>query len=441
MLWWVLRNQTENIADMYERKIARNLELARADTPVVLLTGPRQVGKSTLARRAAATPPGRTITFSAPPPARAGASSRYFTLDDATTLAAVAEDPQGWLQRHRSDDWIVIDEVQRLPQLLVAIKHDVDLDRRPNRYLLTGSANVMALPRIAESLAGRVELLQMWPLSQAEIEASSPTFLETVFSDDDHFQWRGADTREQLAERALRGGFPDAVKRTDRARRNAWFGSYLTTVLQREIRSISNVADDGGIVRILRAVASRSGQPRNLQSLSRDAGIPASTIARHIELLKATFLISEIAPWSGGIDARIVRSPKLLPNDSGLYAYLLNLASTDAHVGFLIEAFVGCELIKLISYHGHGEYTLLHFRSREQKEVDFVVEAADRRVVGVEVKTTTTADARDFKGLRAFAQLAGERFHRGILLYGGSECVPFGPKLWAIPISALWNSG
>ena len=423
---------------VYERKIARNLELARTDTPVVLLTGPRQVGKSTLARRAAEVPVGARITLAASPPISGARPSRYFTLDDATTLAAIAEDPQGWLQRYRSDDWTVIDEVQRLPELLIAIKRDVDIDRRPNRYLLTGSANVLALPRVAESLAGRVELLQMWPLSQAEIEATASTFLETIFSDVDVLEWRGSSTRDEIIARALSGGFPDAVKRADRARRNAWFGSYITTVLQREIRSISNIEDDGGIVRILRAVASRSGQPRNLQSLSRDVGIPASTIARHIELLKATFLVSEIPPWSGGVDARIVRSPKLLVNDSGLYAYLLNLAPDDAHVGFLIEEFVGTELIKLLSYHGLGEYSLLHFRTRQQKEVDFAIEAVDRRIVGLEVKATTTADAHDFRGLRAFADVVGDRFHRGILLYGGSECVPFGPKLWAVPISALW---
>ena len=155
--------------------------------------------------------------------------------------------------------------------------------------------------------------------------------------------------------------------------------------------------------------------------------------------MKATFLVSEIAPWSGGVDARIVRSPKLLLNDPGLYGYLLNLAPNDAHVGFFIEEFVGSELVKLISYHGLGEYDLLHFRTREQKEVDFAIEAADRRIVGLEVKATTTAEARDFKGLRALFELAGDRFHRGVLLYGGSECVPFGPKLWAIPISALWR--
>jgi predicted AAA+ superfamily ATPase len=252
-------------------------------------------------------------------------------------------------------------------------------------------------------------------------------------------EWRGADTRDDIIARALHGGYPDAMRRVDRARRNAWFGSYITTVVQREIRSISNIEDDGAIVRILRALASRSGQPKNVQNLSRDTGIPASTITRHVELLKATFLVTEIPPWSGSVDARITRSPKLLITDSGLYGYLLNLTPHDNHVGFLIEEFVGTELMKLISYEGIGDYTLLHFRTREQQEVDFAVEAADRRIVGFEVKSTSSADARDFRGLRALSEIAGERFHRGIVLYSGSECVPFGPKMWAVPISALWQ--
>ncbi|GAC1307768.1 MAG: hypothetical protein NVSMB21_12180 [Vulcanimicrobiaceae bacterium] len=237
--------------------------------------------------------------------------------------------------------------------------------------------------------------------------------------------------------RAIDGGF--VTGGADRRRRNAWFGSYVTTVIQREIRSISNVADDGAIVRILRALASRSGQPRNIQSLSSDTNIPTSTISRHIELLKATFLVSEIQPWSGGVDARIVHSPKLLINDSGLYGSLLNLTSEDNHIGFLIENFVGAELLKLASFQGVGDYTVLHYRNRRQKEVDFVIETPDRRVVGIEVKATTSADGEDFKGLRALSDAAGERFHRGIVLYCGERCVSFGSKLWAVPISALWR--
>ena len=431
---------------MYDRKIARRLEQARADTPVVLLSGPRQVGKSTLARRAAQTALGAHITLASPNPRPSGAASpatsatisRYFTLDDATTFAAASEDPQGWLQNYRSQDWTVIDEVQRLPDLLIAIKREVDLDRRPNRFLLTGSANVMTIPRVAESLAGRVELLQMWPLSQTEIEATDSTFLKRIFSDET-LDWRGTDTRDDIIARALRGGYPDAMTRADRARRNAWFGSYVTTVVQREIKNISNIEDDGSILRILRALASRSGQPRNVQSLSRDTGIPATTISRHVELLKATFLVTEIPPWSGGVDGRITRSPKLLIDDAGLYGYLLNLTPQDSHIGFLIEEFVGTELIKLISYQGIGDYTMLHFRTREQQEVDFVVESADRRIVGFEVKATSNADARDFKGLKVLYDAAGERFHRGVVLYNGTECVPFGKKMWAVPIAALWQ--
>jgi predicted AAA+ superfamily ATPase len=252
-------------------------------------------------------------------------------------------------------------------------------------------------------------------------------------------QWRGSDGRDEIIDRALRGGYPDAMRRTVRARRNAWFGSYVTTVVQREIRSISNIENDGAVVRILRALASRSGQPRNVQRLSNDTGIAASTITRYVELLKATFLVSEIPPWSGGVDARIIRSPKLLVTDAGLYGYLLNLTPSDQHVGFLVETFVGSELLKLLSFEGLGEYTLLHFHTREQQEVDFAIETRDRKIVGIEVKATTSVRAEDFKGLRVLSELAGNRFHRGIVLYSGAECVPFGPKLWAVPICALWQ--
>ncbi len=422
---------------MYDREIARNLQAARSDTPVVLLSGPRQVGKSTLARRAAETGLGQEIRL------REGGKtaalpSRYITLDDATTLASAAVDPEGWLGRYRSDDWTVIDEVQRLPDLLVAIKRDVDLDRRPNRYLLTGSANVLTIPRVAESLAGRIELLQMWPLSQAEIEAVHPTFLRRLFADDAP-DWQGIDARDEIVRRALHGGYPDAIRRVDRRRRSAWFASYVTTVVQREIRGISNIENDSAIIRILRALASRSGQPKNIARLSIDTGVPASTLTRYVELLEATFIVHQLPSWSGGVDARIVRSPKILITDSGLYGYLLNLTSNDQHVGFLMENFVGTELLKLISYKGLGEYTLLHFRTRDQQEVDFAVELPDRRVVGIEVKAATTVRAEDFKGLHALSQVAGNRFHRGIVLYSGSQCVPFGRSMWAVPLGALWQ--
>ncbi|MGH7709477.1 MAG: ATP-binding protein [Vulcanimicrobiaceae bacterium] len=392
--------------------------------------------KSTLARRAAQTLPGEPITF-APQRTSRAAMGRYLTLDDATTLAAIESDPEGFLAAD-ARDWTVIDEVQRVPALMIAVKRAVDADRRPGRFLLTGSTNVMTIPHISESLAGRVEILDLWPLAQCEIENTSARFLSWAFSDEPAVR-TGAETRGLVVERALKGGYPDAFARSSRSRRNAWFGSYLATVIQREIKTISNIDDEAAIVRTLRALASRSGGPRNIEALAGDVATPASTVRRYVELLKLTFLISELPPWSGGLDARIVRSPKMLINDPGLYGHLLNLSPGDSQIGLLIEDFIGTELSKLISFEGVGEFTLMHFRTHRQNKVDFVVESGDRRIVGIEAKAASTVTNADFRGLRALADAAKGKLHRGIVFYCGDRSVPFGSNMWAVPIGALWS--
>ncbi len=418
---------------MFQRGIAQRLQAALSDTPVVLLSGPRQAGKSTLARQAAATPPGAPIRLSANEgPRPAG----YATLDDASILAAVRADPEGFLEGLPADALSVIDEVQRTPELLVAIKREVDLDRRPGRFLLTGSANVLTMPRIAESLAGRMEPLVLWPLAQSEFEGTPPRFLQRLFSAD--LNVRNLEGTAQLLERALRGGYPEAAARADEYRRNAWFGAYVTTVVQREIKSISAIEDESAILRILRTLATRSGGPRNIQTLATDTGIPNTTINRYIALLQSTFLVTDIPAWYRNIDARLVKSPKALITDSGLYASLLRLHPGDAHTGFLWETFVGVELLRLISFEPAQQYSLLHFRTRTQHEVDFVIERADRHVAGIEVKMARSVSASDFSGLRALQRAAASAFQAGIVLYAGERTLPFGERLWAVPVNALW---
>lgn len=421
---------------MYSRAISGQLAAARLDTPVCMLAGPRQAGKSTLARLAAQTPPGKPIRFANY--LTSATITRYLTLDDANTLEAARSDPQGLVEQYRSKDWLVLDEVQRAPDLLRAIKREVDLDRRPGRFLLTGSANVLTLPKVSESLAGRIEILRMWPLSQSEIESSKQDFLRAIFGKE-ALSWTNRETRDQLLQRLLKGGYPEVISRQTADRRNAWFGSYLATVVQREIKSISAIEDETAIVRILRTLASRSGGPRNFQSLAGDTGISVSTITRHVALLLATFLIVELPAWSRNIDARLVRAPKLLITDSGLYAHLLNLTGRDSQTGFLLETFVGTELLKLISFAPSGQYNLMHFRTRRAQEVDFVVEDSRRRIVGIEVKAATSVTDDDFAGLRELAKIADRDFARGIVLYSGERTYPHGDKLWAVPISALWE--
>src|SRR5438105_2196024 len=213
---------------MFDRAIGIRLRAAREDTPVVLLNGPRQAGKSTLARLAAQTAPGQPIRFANTP--AAAVITRYLTLDDANTLEAARTGPQGLLEQYRSDDWLILDEVQRAPDLLRAIKREVDLDRRPGRFLLTGSANVLTMPKVSESLAGRIEPLRMWTLAQSEIEGTRQNFLDAIFGAE-RISWTNSHTRHELLERAFKGGYPEAISRKDPDRRNAWFGSYLSTVV------------------------------------------------------------------------------------------------------------------------------------------------------------------------------------------------------------------
>lgn len=375
----------------------------------------------------------------APPILQGAVVPRYLTLDDASILAAVRADPQGFLEQYRSRDWTVIDEVQRAPELLVAIKREIDLDRRPGRFLLTGSANVLTFPRIAESLAGRMEPLRMWSLAQCELEGTEPKFLDTTF-ESGSLHWENAEARSSLLQRAMKGGYPEALSRPNAGRRNAWFGAYLNTVVQREIKTISAIEDETAILRILRTLASRSGGPRNITGIAADTGIPNTTIQRYVALLQATFLITELPPWFQSIDARLVKSPKILITDSGLYANLLNISDRDNQVGLLVETFVGTELMRLISFDPANRYSLMHFRTQKQHEVDFVIERADRKIVGVEVKMAQSVSAGAFSGLRALKMAARGDFHRGIVLYFGERTLPFGDNLWAVPISALWQT-
>jgi hypothetical protein len=424
---------------MYQRFAGERIADARLDTPVIMLCGARQVGKSTLARAAALSAPGMPIKIGAAS-ARGESSpgARYVTLDDALQRSAASADPQGFIERFRHADWTVIDEVQRVPDLLIAIKHEVDRDGRPGRFLLTGSANVMTIPRIAESLAGRLEVVPIWPLAQAEIERTPGAFIEQAFARE-FPKTNEPDKNVLLTARALRGGYPEPLRRERPERRDAWFGNYITTVVQREITNISAIEDRTAIVRVLRALASRSGGPRNLQTLSIDAGLSVSTLTRYVALLQATFLVKELAAWSNNLDARIMKSLKLLITDSGLYGYLLGLDSKADALGFLIETFVGCELHKLTA-RSTEPTAVLHFRDKRGNEVDFVLERRDRTIVGLEVKAARSVQAADFRGLRKLAEAAGERFRRGILLYAGTETVSFGPTLVAAPIASLWTS-
>ena len=333
--------------------------------------------------------------------------------------------------------------MQRVPELFRAIKRSVDARRKPGRFLLTGSAQALVLPSLSESLAGRMEVLTLWPFSQGEIAGCHEGFVDACFAREfqpDTFQDTGWRT---LAERVATGGYPEMLTRTDAGRRQAWFGSYLTTILERDVRDLANVAGLRDLPRLLRLAASRAMGLLNFADLSRDAAMPQTTLQRYWALFEATFLVRSLPPWHANLGLRLVKTPKVVLADTGLLCHLLGLdvarlQADDLMTGAALECFVAGELTKQITW-SQTRPGLFHYRTHSQQEVDFVLEDARGRLVGVEVKKTASPTGSDFKGLRHLREQTGRRFLRGILLYTGPTSVAFGPNLHALPVSAIWQ--
>ena len=296
----------------------------------------------------------------------------------------------------------------------------------------------MPVSQISESLAGRIEILTLRPFSQGEIEAVPENFIDAAFDD----SLRRAGGCDDLIVRILRGGYPSALERPDPERR-AWFGSYVTTILDRDIRDLSHIDALSSLLRLLALIAARTAGLLNFMDLARSSGIPQTTLKRYFALLEATFLVQLLPAWANNRDKRLIQAPKLYVNDTGLAAYLLGLDETrlerDAGLkGALLENFVAMELEKQAGW-SQACPKLFHFRTAAGQKVDFVLENPVGDIVGIEVKASATVANRDFNGLRALAELAGPRFRNGIVLHTGSERVSFGPRLRAAPVSALWD--
>lgn len=411
---------------MVPRHAAARVRQALADRPVVLLHGARQVGKTTLVRALAA----------GKPPAR------YVTFDDLTSLAAVRSDPIGFLAGITGP--VVLDEVQRVPELFVAIKAAVDRDRRAGRFLLTGSANVLLLPQLAESLVGRMEVTTLWPFSQGELAGVVEGFVDAIFGEPPP-RVVGQEDYAALVERVLRGGFPEVATIPSAERRAAWFGAYMTTLLARDVRDLARIEGLADLPRLAALIAARPMALLNFADLMRGTGLAQTTLKRYFTLLEAVFLVRRLPPWHASLGKRLVKTPKVLLSDSGLAAHLMGPDAERARAdrtlfGGLIESFVTMEIVKQIGW-SQAAPALYHFRSHAGDEVDLVLERRSGSLVGIEVKSAASVGSADFKGLRLLEQAAGRRFHRGLVLYTGAETVAFGPRLFAVPIEALWRWG
>lgn len=410
-----------NTTALFPRRIESRIAEALADTPVVLLAGPRQAGKTTLVRQVAEN------------------GLRYLTMDDELTLLSAREDPVGMI---RSLDRAVIDEIQRAPALLLAIKKSVDEDRRPGRFLLTGSANLMALPTVADSLAGRMETLSLLPLSQSEMEGRTRNWLDSVFAG--QLPQPGSfASADDLAGRVLRGGYPEAISRSTARRRTAWARQYIDAIIARDVRDVSGIEKLDQLPRFLRALAQMAGQMCNYTQLGGQVGLDGKTAAKYVGVFEQMYLLRRVDVWARNRLNRVVKSPKLQFVDSGLLATLLDLTEDEVQknrtrFGNVLETFVFSELLKHTTT-ADGEYQLMYYRDADKVEVDVVIENPAGQLVGVEVKAAATVREADLRGLRKLAGLAGKDFKMGVLLYDGNETVPLGGGIWAAPLSTLWG--
>ncbi len=418
---------------MHPRHIAPLLLDALSDTPVVVFNGARQSGKSTLVQSLAASPAAPQI-----------APRQYLTLDDAVVLNAAKSDPAGFINALPGP--VTLDEVQRAPELFLAIKAAVDRNRQPGRYLLTGSADVLLLPGIADSLAGRVEVLSLWPLSSAELaDNAALNRADCLFQGDLAALAVAPCDRSDLITRLLAGGFPDAITRSSASRRTAWFDSYVQSILQRDVRDLANIEQLTEIPNLLQLLATRSATLLNFAELSRSCGLPQSTLKRYFALLEMLFLVVRLPSWERHAGKRLVKAPKVFLPDSGLLCHFMGetgngLAARAGLPGSVVETFVLAELLKHVAFSAQ-RLTLWHYRTQSNIEVDFILENRMQQIVGIEVKASSTVDGKDFKGLRHLQETEPGIFQRGFVLYAGREVVPFGDKLWAVPLSMWWAPG
>lgn len=408
-----------------ERHLRPRVLEALDDTRVVVVLGARQVGKSTLVQDVATQDRPATI----------------LTLDDQATRDAAAADPTGFVAGLVTP--VVIDEVQRVPDLLLAIKVRVDREPAAGQFLLTGSANILTAPRIADALTGRAEYLRLSPFSQGELRGVTEPFVPRLFDG----RWPQVTSRDvgrsAYAEMVAIGGYPAVMNRTA-ARRARFFDSYIDTIIQRDLSTIAQVHDRANVRNLLSALASTSASLINFDGLARDLALAANTVRSHAVLLDTLFLTARLEAWSANLLSRVVKTPKAYITDSGLLCHLIGadadrLVDDGGIAGMAFETFAAMELRRQVAWQDNPPRQY-HYRDRDGREVDVVLERRDGSVAAIEVKTAASAMSADFRGLRHLRDRLGERFKAGVLLYTGESTVPFGDRLAAVPLCGLWTS-
>jgi len=409
--------------EIYPRYIQPRVIEALSDSPVVLIHGPRQCGKTTLARQIAD-----------------AEGFAYLSFDDDVQRAAAQTDPVGFVadlpQR------VILDEVQRVPEIFTSLKVAVDTQREPGRFILTGSANVLLVPRLADSLAGRMAILRLHPLAQTELAASKMDFITALFNSAFTAGVSGRRLGRQLADRISAGGYPAALARTTERRRTNWYRDYANTLIQRDVHDLTRIRALDMLPRLLAMAASQTACLVNVSELASPFQISRPTIREYVTLLSRIFLIEEVPSWHNNRLSRLIKTPKLHMCDTGLACSLLGLDAERLWqdrtlLGRILETFVFQELRRQASWYEEMIF-FSHFRNKDKLEVDVVLECAGK-IAGIETKAASTVTGDDFKGLRILQDVAQKSFTTGVVLYDGDAVVPFGKNLYAVPLSRLWE--
>ncbi|WP_278236129.1 ATP-binding protein [Isoptericola sp. AK164] len=398
------------------------------DTRVVVVQGARQVGKTTLVRDLVRAREGRLVT-----------------LDDELTRLAARSDPTTFL-RQSPDRLLAIDEVQRAPELVLALKAAVDEDPRPGRFLLTGSADLLRLPAAEDSLAGRAESIELLGFSQGELTGHRERFVDRLLSGELFLDHGGALERRDYLDRAVAGAYPEALARTTARRRNQWLDNYLARIVERDARDVSAMQTLDRLPDVLRILAARNAEELNVSGLANALNIPATTLTRQLDLLETLYLVHRVPAWSTNLSKRVVARPKSMLLDSGLAARLINVTTDGlapgAHgnvAGHLLEAFVSAEIRRHQGW-ADESFRISHYRDRAGGEVDLILETGDGRVAGLEIKATARVTGGDSRWLTRLRDHLGKRFVAGIVLHTGPTSAPLGDRLAAVPLDVLWRT-
>lgn len=416
------------MAALLDRHLAPVIRESIDDFRIVEIQGARQSGKTTLAQQITTERGGRLVS-----------------LDDPLLRAAAADDPQTFVDQH-PEGLLTIDELQRVPELVLALKQAVDRDPRPGRFLVTGSANLLRLPAVQDSLAGRAVGVELHGFSQGELYGHVEQFIDRAFAGDRFLDHRSARTKTDYLEAITAGSYPEAVALKAGRSRDRWFDGYLTRIVERDAPDIADGRRLADLPFVLRMIAARNADELNIADIAKESGIPATTLTRLIDLLETLYLVQRVPAWATNLSKRVVQRPKAMLLDTGLAARLVNATTASlgpgvsgGPVGHLFETFVATELRRQREW-SDLRPTISHYRVHQAEEVDLVLETGDGRVVGVEVKASATVNGHDARHLTTLRDKLGNRFVGGLLLHTGRTAAPFGDRITAAPLDTLWTA-